>query len=112
MKENRQRKNYTAEFKNNAVAYFLKERCSISEAAVKFNITPGMLHKWLKGNRVQYEVDPNSANFLHRTVENLGKEVLQLKHDVDVLRNIVRKQLTDKVNSINEGDVVKSIAGE
>jgi len=88
------RKIYDEEFKRTAVAFYHEQGVSLAQAAKNFNVTSGMLSKWVKKYSQPSDIsEAGGATTDEQEVKKLREEVRAMRADIGTLKQIMRKTL-------------------
>ena len=83
--EKKKRRNYTKEFKEEAVRLITEEGYSYAEAGRNLGVNPNLLSRW-KREFEGVEIDPGSAAALQAELKRLRKENKRLKLEREILK--------------------------
>ena len=81
----KKRRNYTKEFKEEAVRLITEEGYSYAEAGRNLGVNPNLLSRW-KGEFEGVEIDPCSAAAMQAELKRLRKENKRLKLEREILK--------------------------
>ena len=81
----KKRRNYTKEFKEEAVRLITEEGYSYAEAGRNLGVNPNLLSRW-KLEFEGVEVDPGSAAAMQAELKRLRKENKRLKLEREILK--------------------------
>ncbi len=81
----RKRRNYTKEFKEEAVRLITEEGYSYAEAGRNLGVNPNLLSRW-KREFEGVEIDPGSAAAMQAELKRLRKENKRLKLEREILK--------------------------
>lgn len=85
MSQKRQYKQYTKEFKEEAVALVIEQGYSVPEAATSLGINPNLLYKWK--DKIEEKQAGTALSEDERTeLEKLRKEVKELRMEKEILK--------------------------
>ena len=79
------RRNYTKEFKEEAVRLITEEGYSYAEAGRNLDVNPNLLSRW-KREFEGVEIDPGSAAVMQAELKRLRKENKRLKLEREILK--------------------------
>lgn len=82
------RRQYSAEYRSEAVRLITEEGYSVSDAARSLGINASMLSRW-KHEIVNGGTSSSSSGFTDSEVQSLRKEVRQLRMERDILKKAV-----------------------
>jgi len=83
--EKKKRRNYTKEFKEEAVRLITEEGYSYAEAGRNLGVNPNLLSRW-KREFEGVEIDPGSAAAIQAELKRLRKENKRLKLEREILK--------------------------
>ena len=83
--EKNKRRNYTKEFKEEAVRLITDEGYSYAEAGRNLGVNPNLLSRW-KREFEGVEIDPGSAAAMQAELKQLRKENKRLKLEREILK--------------------------
>jgi transposase len=83
--EKKKRRNYTKEFKEEAVRLITEEGYSYAEAGRNLGVNPNLLSRW-KREFEGVEIDPGSAAAMQAELKQLRKENKRLKLEREILK--------------------------
>ena len=83
--EKKKRRNYTKEFKEEAVRLITEEGYSYAEAGRNMGVNPNLLSRW-KREFEGGEIDPGSAAAMQAELKRLRKENKRLKLEREILK--------------------------
>jgi transposase len=83
--EKKKRRNYTKEFKEEAVRLITDEGYSYAEAGRNLGVNPNLLSRW-KREFEGVEIDPGSAAAMQAELKRLRKENKRLKLEREILK--------------------------
>lgn len=83
--EKNKRRNYTKEFKEEAVRLITEEGYSYAEAGRNLGVNPNLLSRW-KREFEGVEIDPGSAAAMQAELKQLRKENKRLKLEREILK--------------------------
>ena len=83
--EKRQRRDFTEEFKRDAVALVLEQNYTIAEAARSLDITAGLLGRWKREHSTQ-STGTRLGQDERKELLRLRKEVRMLRMEKDILK--------------------------
>jgi transposase len=83
--EKKKRRNYTKEFKEEAVRLITDEGYSYAEAGRNLGVNPNLLSRW-KREFEGVEIDPGSAAAMQAELKQLRKENKRLKLEREILK--------------------------
>jgi transposase len=83
--EKKKRRNYTKEFKEEAVRLITEEGYSYAEAGRNLGVNPNLLSRW-KREFEGVEIDPGSAAAMQAELKRLRKENKRLKLEREILK--------------------------
>ena len=81
----KKRRNYTKEFKEEAVRLITEEGYSYAEAGRNLDVNPNLLSRW-KREFEGVEIDPGSAAAMQAELKRLRKENKRLKLEREILK--------------------------
>jgi len=81
----KKRRNYTKEFKEEAVRLITEEGYSYAEAGRNLGVNPNLLSRW-KREFEGVEIDPGSAAAIQAELKRLRKENKRLKLEREILK--------------------------
>ena len=81
----KKRRNYTKEFKEEAVRLITEEGYSYAEAGRNLGVNPNLLSRW-KREFEGVEIDPGSAAAMQAELKRLRKENKRLKLEREILK--------------------------
>ena len=81
----KKRRNYTKEFKEEAVRLITEEGYSYAEAGRNLGVNPNLLSRW-KREFEGVEIDPGSAAAMQAELKQLRKENKRLKLEREILK--------------------------
>ena len=81
----KKRRNYTKEFKEEAVRLITEEGYSYAEAGPNLGVNPNLLSRW-KREFEGVEIDPGSAAAMQAELKRLRKENKRLKLEREILK--------------------------
>jgi len=101
MKEKKQRRKYTAEFKSRVALEALDENVTLSALGERYGIAPGLAGRWKKSliensHRLFADSHPEKDD-LDRKIEALNREVDALTADYEFLKNSLSAYLKENV---------------
>ncbi len=88
MSKKRQRKDFTDEFKNDAVKLVIEQGYNCSEVARRLGIGHSNVSRWVRAHRAQSEnqAEPGSSQDLEAEVKRLRKENKRLLMEREILK--------------------------
>lgn len=85
----KQRKRYTPEFKQEAIALWQASEKSAAEIEKDLGITPGLLYQWNKAAKKKTAAEADGSAAEAAEIKRLQKELALVKQERDILKKAV-----------------------
>jgi transposase len=95
------RRHYNDDFKREAVRVLYESNKPVTTVAASIGIDQSNLHKWKQIYKHEFTEKPDAfkdENMIMSKIRSLEQEIASVKETVDVLRNVIKKSLNNKLD--------------